>query len=127
MPRCSSLARPHDAEFLDKTFQQVRTAAQEIIKRKGYTNRAIGLVLAHLVRTIQEDQGSVLPISVRLHGEYGIENVCLSIPVAVGINGAGERVTLPLGNDEQQALVAAADTLKRWIGTLFMRDQAAAS
>ncbi len=114
------LGRPYDPDFLDETFQQVRTAAYEIIERKGYTNWAIGLVLAHLVRTIQEDQGSVLPISVRLHGEYGIENVCLSIPVAVGIGGAGERVLLPLSDDEQQALIASANTLKRWLDSLSL-------
>ena len=114
------LGRPYDPDFLDETFQQVRTAAYEIIERKGYTNWAIGLVLAHLVRTIQEDQGSVLPISVRLHGEYGIENVCLSIPVAVGIGGAGERVLLPLNDDEQQALVASANTLKHWLDSLSL-------
>ncbi len=114
------LGRPYDPEFLDETFRRVRTAAYEIIERKGYTNWAIGLVLAHLVRTIQEDQGSVLPISVRLHGEYGIEDVCLSIPVAVGINGAGERVPLPLSDGEQKALVASANTLKRSLGSLSL-------
>ena len=114
------LGHPYDPERLDDIFRQVRAAAYEIIKRKGYTNWAIGLVLAHLVRTIQEDQGSVLPISVRLHGEYGIEDVCLSIPVAVGIDGAGGRVPLPLSDDEQQALAASADTLKRWIGSLLI-------
>jgi len=114
------LGKDYDSDFLDETFRQVRTAAYEIIERKGYTNWAIGLVLAHLVRTIQEDQGSVLPISVRLHGEYGIDNVCLSIPVAVGIKGAGGRLPLPLNDDEQQALVASADTLKQSLGSLSL-------
>ena len=115
------LGHAYDPELLDEIFRRVRTAAYEIIERKGYTNWAIGLVLAHLVRTIQEDQCSVLPISVRLHGEYGIEDVCLSIPVAVGIDGAGERVPVPLSSDEQRALVASADTLKRWIGSIDCR------
>ena len=114
------LGRPYDAGFLDETFRQVRAAAYEVIARKGYTNWAIGLVLAHLVRTIQEDQCSVLPISVRLHGEYGISDVCLSIPVAVGISGAGERVPVPLSDDEHRALVASVDTLKRLIRSLSL-------
>lgn len=114
------LGHSYNHEFLDETFRQVRTAAYEIIERKGYTNWAIGLVLAHLVRTIQEDQGSVLPISVRLHGEYGIDDVCLSIPVAVGIGGAGDRVPLPLSEDEHRALVKSANTLKRRIGSLSL-------
>ncbi len=114
------LGKPYDPDFLDETFHRVRTAAYEIIERKGYTNWAIGLVLAHLVRTIQEDQCSVLPISVRLHGEYGVADVCLSIPVAVGINGAGERIPVPLNDDEQKALVASADILKRSIQSLSL-------
>ncbi|MDJ0918983.1 MAG: L-lactate dehydrogenase [Woeseiaceae bacterium] len=114
----SVLGRPYDPKVLDEIFQRVRNAAYEIIERKGYTNWAIGLVLAHLVRTIQEDQNSVLPISVRLHGEYGINDVCLSIPAAVGIKGAGERVHLPLSEDERRALSASADTLKKSLRSL---------
>jgi L-lactate dehydrogenase len=114
------LGRDYDPDFLDAVLGQVRSAAYEIIHRKGYTNWAIGLVLAHLTRTIQEDQGSVLPISVRLHGEYGIEDVCLSIPVAVGMHGAGGRVPLPLDDDEENALHASAETLRRVLESLSL-------
>lgn len=116
----SVLGRAGDPELLDRVLTQVRRAAYEIIDRKGYTNWAIGLVIAHLVRTIQEDQGSILPISVRLHGEYGIDDVCLSIPVAVGIEGAGERVPIPLSDQEQRALAVSADTLKRVLQSLVL-------
>lgn len=114
----SILGKPHDPALLDDILAQVRRAAYEIIERKGYTNWAIGLVLAHLVRTIQEDQRSVLPISVRLHGEYGIDNVCLSIPVAVGIDGAGVRLPIPLDEDEHLALSKSAETLKQSLRSL---------
>lgn len=67
------LGKQCDPQFLDSIMSQVRRAAYDIIERKGYTNWAIGLVIAHLVRTIQEDQGSVLPISVRLRGEGGVQ------------------------------------------------------
>lgn len=114
------MGREYDPAFLKEVLQQVRTAAYQIIDRKGYTNWAIGLVLAHLTRTIQEDQGSVLPISVRLHGEYGIDDVCLSIPVAVGMHGAGGRAPLPLDSEEVKALQASGDTLKRFLGSLSL-------
>ena len=107
-----------DPEFLDSVLAKVRQSAYQIIERKGYTNWAIGLVIAHLVRTIQEDQGSVLPVSVRLRGEYGIENVCLSIPVRVGIKGAGERLLIPLSGDEHKALVGSAETLQKFLHSL---------
>lgn len=110
-----------DEAFLDSVLTQVRRAAYEIIDRKGHTNWAIGLVIAHLVRTIQEDQGSILPISIRLHGEYGLEDVCLSIPVRVGIEGAGERLPIPLTDDEKKALNRCAGTLKDCIDALSAR------
>jgi L-lactate dehydrogenase len=112
------LGKPYDPALLEGILTQVRRAAYEIIERKGHTNWAIGLVLAHLVRTIQEDQGSVLPISVRLHGEYGIKDVCLSIPVAVGLHGAGGRLPIPLEDTERQALVTSAETLKKCLRSL---------
>lgn len=114
------LGKPYDPDLLESILTQVRRAAYEIIARKGYTNWAIGLVLAHLVRTIQEDQCSILPISVRLHGEYDINDVCLSIPVIVGINGAGTRIPVPLDSGEQKALAASAATLKGFLKDLAL-------
>lgn len=109
-----------DPGFLHSMLAKVRQSAYRIIERKGYTNWAIGLVIAHLVRTIQEDQGSILPVSVRLRGEYDIDNVCLSIPVRVGIKGAGERLPIPLSDEEHQALVASAETLKKSLHPLAL-------
>jgi L-lactate dehydrogenase len=101
-----------EREAMENLFERVRHAAYDIIDRKGYTNWAIGLVIAHLLRTILDDQKSVLPVSVRLEGEYGINDVCLSIPSAVGIEGVTKRV-LPAINDEELArLRHCADVLK---------------
>jgi L-lactate dehydrogenase len=115
--------RPYDPEVLGSILVQVRRAAYEIIARKGFTNWAIGLVIAHLVRTIQGDQGSVLPVSVQLHGEYGIDGVCLSIPVAIGIDGAGERLPIPLDELELKDLHASAATLKESLAGLGIGDE----
>ena len=112
------LGKPFDRAVMDDIFQQVRRAAYEIINRKGYTNWAIGLVLAHLVRTIIGDQNSVLPVSIRLKGEYGIDDVCLSVPTCVGISGLGARVLPRIADDERQALLRSAETLKESLGGL---------
>jgi len=106
------LGKPFDPQAMDSLFQRVRRAAYEIIDRKGYTNWAIGLVLAHLVRTVLSDQNSILPVCVRLDGEYGIDDVCLSIPACVGISGLGERMLPPIAEDEFQALRRSADILQ---------------
>ncbi|MFZ0254964.1 MAG: L-lactate dehydrogenase [Gammaproteobacteria bacterium] len=112
------LGKPFDRDAMAEIFQKVRHAAYQIIDRKGYTNWAIGLVIAHLLRTIQDDQNSLLPVSVRLRGEYGIKDVCLSIPTAVGINGVGYRALPALQAEELAALRHSAEVLRRTLSDL---------
>lgn len=67
---------------------KVRTAAYEIIKRKGATNHAIGLVTATLLRTILRGERHVLTVSRWQEGASGLRDVALSMPTIVGSGGA---------------------------------------
>jgi L-lactate dehydrogenase len=91
---------PFDAGKMDSLFQRVRNAAYEIIDRKGYTNTAIGAAIVRLLEALLEDQKSVLPVSRMLTGEYGLRDVCLSIPSVVGIEGV-EAAVLPRLTDKE--------------------------
>ncbi|MFW5453603.1 L-lactate dehydrogenase [Thioalkalivibrio sulfidiphilus] len=105
--------KPFDAGAMERIFQQVRGAAYDIIARKGYTNTAIGLVIAYLVRVILEDQKSVLPVSVDPAGIYGIEpGLCLSIPCVVGARGVECRVPPEVSEQERAGLHASAAVLR---------------
>ncbi|WP_018952395.1 L-lactate dehydrogenase [Thioalkalivibrio sulfidiphilus] len=105
--------KPFDAAAMERIFQQVRGAAYDIIARKGYTNTAIGLVIAYLVRVILEDQKSVLPVSVDPAGTYGIEpGLCLSIPCVVGARGVECRVPPEVSVEERDGLHASAAVLR---------------
>ena len=104
--------RPFDEEAMESLFQRVRTAAADIISRKGYTNTAIGLVIAYLVRVILEDQKSVLPVSVDPQGEYGLREVCLSIPCIIGAGGMEGRVAPVINDIEHQGMVRSARVLR---------------
>ena len=106
------LGRPYDREALDGLFEQARRAAYEIIERKGYTNTAIGVVITRIVRAILSDEKSVLPVSVRLGGEYDIDDVCLSIPCVVGLGGVEDRVLPVLSEQECAGLQASARVLQ---------------
>lgn len=101
-----------DPAAMAQLFEQVRNAAAELIARKGYTDTAIGLVIAYLVRVILEDQKSVLPVSVDPEGECGIADVCLSLPCVVGRHGVEARVTPELEAQECAQLQASAQVLR---------------
>jgi L-lactate dehydrogenase len=93
-------------------FVGVRDAAYHIIDRKGYTNTAIGIVIARLVEAIIDDQKRVLTVSVRLTGEYGQDRVCLSLPCVVGLAGV-EAILLPTLNAVEQKGIEASATFLR--------------
>ncbi len=92
---------------------ETRDAARAIIARKGHTDLAIGTVIAHLVQAILSDERSVHPLSVPLSGEYGLEDVALSVPCILGKDGIVERLAPELTNDERESLRRSADVLVR--------------
>lgn len=112
--------KPFDRAAMDALFQRVRGAAYAIIERKGYTSTAIGVVLAHLVEAVLRDQRSVLPVSVRLSGEYGIDGVCLSIPCVVGSEGVEGRVLPDLDEEEIRGLQHSAAVLRQSLAGIHL-------
>jgi L-lactate dehydrogenase len=104
--------RVFEAAALQRLFERVRSAAYDIIARKGYTNTAIGLVIAYLVRVILEDQKSVLAVSVDPGGLHGLSDICLSIPCIVGAGGVECRVPPALSGEEREGLAASAALLR---------------
>jgi L-lactate dehydrogenase len=115
------VGKPFDRATMEKLFKQVQHAAYDIIERKGYTNTAIGLVITRLMEAILEDQKSVLPVSVRLAGEYDLADVCLSLPCIVGIDGIEARVLPELNAEELEGLRRSATILQANLKELELR------
>ncbi len=110
--------RRWDAETRAALFEDVRTAAYQIIKRKKATYYAIGLALLAVVEAILRDQSTVLTVSTPARGAYGVDGMALSLPTVVGRRGARDVLDLRLAADEQAAFVRSADTLKERLGAL---------
>jgi L-lactate dehydrogenase len=91
---------------------EVRTAAYEIIRRKGATNHAIGLVTARLLGTLLRDERRVLTVSRVLPSELGLGDVALSLPAVVGSQGATRVLPPELDPGEQTALARSAEVLR---------------
>lgn len=92
---------------------EVRTAAYEIIRRKGATNHAIGLVTAALLRRCLRDEHTILTVSRVQEGACGVRDVALSLPAVVGRGGAEAVLVPPLDDDEQEALERSAAVLRQ--------------
>ena len=56
-----------------------------------------------------------------LHGEYGIDDVCLSLLNVVGKEGATSKLLLPLTNQEIYALRKSAECLKETIASIRIK------
>ncbi|HWK29952.1 MAG TPA: L-lactate dehydrogenase [Solirubrobacter sp.] len=101
-----------DPATLDHIAHEVVTAAEQIIRGKGATNYAVGLAAARIVEAVLDDERVVLPVCSLMTGQYGIEDVCLSLPSIVDGRGVDAVLTPPLSDAEIDALRHSAETLR---------------
>ncbi|MDY2590190.1 MAG: L-lactate dehydrogenase [Agathobacter sp.] len=93
--------------------EKVKNSAYEIIDRKQANYYGIAMAVKRICEVIVRDEKSILPVSSMLHGEYGINDVVLSMPTIVGKNGIEKLVPIPLNEEEQCALKKSAETLDK--------------
>ena len=98
--------------------QQVRDSAYHIINSKGSTYFAVGLALVKITASILRRQNSVLTVSAMLKGEFGITDVCLSVPCVLSDQGVDRILKSPLTGDEKESLAKSAGILKKAIDSL---------
>ena len=103
---------------MQRIYESVRDSAYQIIERKGATYYGIAMAVGRIAESIVLDQESVLPVSVVLEGQYGLDGLCLSIPSVVGKNGLESVLEIPLSPEENEALHASAAQLKEVIAQL---------
>lgn len=93
----------------------VRTSGGQIIKNKGVTNYGIASSVTQLVKCLSSDIDSIFTVSTLLNGEYGIDDVCVSVMCIVNNEGVKTTLTPALTEEEQAKLVYSADALKKVI------------
>ncbi|HIZ17230.1 MAG TPA: L-lactate dehydrogenase [Firmicutes bacterium] len=102
----------------DKVLDEVRKAGAQVISKKGATYYAIAMSVAKICDAIIKDTKTVLPVSNYLDGQYGISDVCVSLPHVVGANGVSKTLLPALTDGEVAQLKASADALKSVISSL---------
>lgn len=99
----------------DEVENYVRASGGMIISRKGATYYAIAMSVCHMCKCIFSNTDTILTVSSMMHGEYGIEDVCLSTLNIVGRHGINGKVISPLTDYEIKRLRESADGLKEVI------------
>lgn len=95
--------------------EYVRKSGGRVIARKGATFYAVSMSVCHIIRCLLNGLDTTMTVSTMLHGEYGIDDVCLSLLSIVGQGGVKGKVLLPLNEEEQAALRHSAACLKEII------------
>ncbi len=93
--------------------ESVKNSAYEIIQKKQATYYGIAMTIRRICEAIIRDEESILPVSVALHGDFGLDGVTLSMPAIVGRSGIETLVPIKLSAEEQAKLAASAETLKK--------------
>jgi L-lactate dehydrogenase len=110
---CRGCARKCTLADRGAIFESVRNAAYEIIEKKGATFYAIGLAVRRIVQAILRDENLILTVSSLMDGQYGVRDVCMSLPSIVNRNGVVRVLEMPLDEKESGEFASSADILRR--------------
>ena len=95
--------------------KKVKESAYHIINAKGSTHFAVGLALVKITSSILRKQNSVLTVSAMVDGEYGLSNVCLSVPCIISDRGILKIIDSKLPDEESRQLHNSATILRKAI------------
>ena len=96
----------------------IRKSGAQVIKAKGATFYAVAMSVCHICKCILSGIGTSLTVSSMMHGEYGIDDVCLSTLAVVDDCGIRYKIINELTDDEVAKLRHSADCLKEVIGQI---------
>lgn len=102
----------------DEIIEYVRKSGGTIIAKKGATFYAVALSVVNLCGLLLAASDSFVTVSHMMHGEYGIEDVCLSALTLIGPEGVKGRMPIRLTPEEEDKMRASADALKKIIAQI---------
>ena len=111
----SSLTNPDTIEpklVHSEVETYIRKSGGKIIERKGATFYAVAVSVCHIVKCIFSGADTTMTVSTMMHGEYGIDDVCLSTLAIVGPDGVAGKVLAPLTDEEKALLKHSSECLR---------------
>jgi len=110
--------RIHWNSDYEEIEQFVKKSGGTIIENKGATFFAVSMSVCHICKCIYAGAGTALTVSTMMHGEYGVEDVCLSTLALVDRNGVRGKILNKLTDEEIRKLHNSAAKLKEVIAQI---------
>lgn len=101
-----------DEAYRESVKSRVREMAYKIIEGKKATYFGIGAAVSRICRAIIRDEHRIMPLSVVLKGEYGLEGVAIGVPAKLSSSGVEIYKEVPLDEDEKKHLSESAQIIK---------------
>jgi len=99
-----------DTEQMEYVVQETKVGGATLTKLLGTSAwYAPGAAVSGLVQAIACDQKKIYPCSALLEGEYGLNDICLGVPVVLGKNGIEKIVSIELSEDEMAKVADSAE------------------
>ncbi len=98
----------------DKVLAWTKQSGWEIFSRKGNTCYGIASSTTAITKSILFNENRILPVSVRLEGQYGLSDIYLSVPTILSSDGAKEIVEIRLAPEEAAELEHSAEVIRSY-------------
>ena len=106
----------------DKNYEEVEQFVKKsgglIIENKGATFYAVATSVCYICKCVLGDSNTALTVSTMMHGEYGVDDVCLSTLNLVDRNGVRGKILNVMTDEEVALLQASAEKLKSVIAQI---------
>ncbi|HVD99407.1 MAG TPA: malate dehydrogenase [Cytophagaceae bacterium] len=104
---------------LDAIIERTKVGGGELVKLMGTSAwYAPGAAAAQMVEAIVKDQRRIVPVCVKLDGEYGIKDCYLGVPAVLGKNGIEKIIELKLNAEEMELMKTSQKHVKEVMDVL---------
>ena len=103
---------------LDELLAKIKQGGEDILKLKQSPVYAPALVAVHVLENIINNTKRIIPLSTYIQGEYGLDEVCLSLPFRIGQKGLEDIVNLKISDDEINNLRISSGVIRSEIDSI---------
>ncbi|MFC1543337.1 malate dehydrogenase [Candidatus Neomarinimicrobiota bacterium] len=109
-----------EASRIEEIVERTRKGGIEIVNflKTGSAYYAPAAAVAEMVEAIIKNQRRLLPCSVLLNGEFGVDGIFMGVPCILGENGLEKIVELDITGDEKAAMQKSAEHVKSVLAKL---------